>query len=169
GAIAQAPACGGTCPGGQVCGQRTGGGSCECVTSDDTCAVSQAPACGGTCPDEICCDSRQVCDQTSDGNSCACICSTLACPFVTAWGSAARALAVGGGNVFVDEPDRIQKFDSTGTFLLQWGSLGSGDGQFDFPIGIAVDGSGNVFVADTGNFRIQKFDNTGTFLTKWGS
>jgi hypothetical protein len=34
--------------------------------------------------------------------------------------------------------------------------LGSGDGQFTDPEGIAVDGSGNVFVAD-GNLRIEKF------------
>src|SRR6185369_11071841 len=34
---------------------------------------------------------------------------------------------------------------------------------------LVVDGSGNVFVADTYNARIQKFDSIGTFLTKWGS
>ena len=53
-------------------------------------------------------------------------------------------------------------------FVTKWGSLGSGDGQFNGPIGLAVDGSGNVFVADTINNRIQKFDNTGTFVTTWG-
>jgi hypothetical protein len=37
------------------------------------------------------------------------------------------------------------------------------------PGAIAADGSGSIFVADTGNYRIQKFDNMGTFLTKWGS
>ena len=37
------------------------------------------------------------------------------------------------------------------------------------PFDVAVDGGGNVFVADTNNNRIQKFTNTGTFLTKWGS
>ncbi len=52
-------------------------------------------------------------------------------------------------------------------FLTEWGSQGSGDGQFANPTGVAVDGSGNVFVADF-NSRIQKFTNTGTFLTKWG-
>jgi tripartite motif-containing protein 71 len=54
-------------------------------------------------------------------------------------------------------------------FVTNWGSLGSGDGQFNTPIDVAVDGSGNVYVADTGNNRIQKFTNTGTFLAKWGS
>jgi len=32
-----------------------------------------------------------------------------------------------------------------------------------------VDGSGNVYVTDTGNNRIQKFTSAGRFLTKWGS
>src|SRR5437763_1411052 len=43
-----------------------------------------------------------------------------------------------------------------GTFLTTWGSSGTGDGQFDFPFGVATDGSGNVYVADHGNHRIQK-------------
>ena len=33
--------------------------------------------------------------------------------------------------------------------------------------GIAVDSSGNVYVADTWNNRIQKFDSDGNFITKW--
>ena len=45
------------------------------------------------------------------------------------------------------------------------GGKGSGKGQFDSPTAIAIDGSGNVFVADTGNGRIEKFSPTGAFLT----
>ena len=37
------------------------------------------------------------------------------------------------------------------------------------PGGIAVDGAGNIYVADTWNHRIQKFDKDGKFVTKWGS
>jgi len=55
-----------------------------------------------------------------------------------------------------------------GTFLLKWGSSGSGDGQFQSPRGVAVDSSANVYVADT-NHRMQKFDSSGNFLLKWGS
>ena len=51
----------------------------------------------------------------------------------------------------------------------QWGSEGSGDKQFYFPQGIAVDSSGNVYVADTENHRVQKFTSNGEFVTKWGS
>jgi DNA-binding beta-propeller fold protein YncE len=44
------------------------------------------------------------------------------------------------------------------------GGKGIGSGQFDSPTGIAVDGTGNVLVADTNNSRIEKFSATGTFL-----
>jgi len=47
--------------------------------------------------------------------------------------------------------------------------MGTGNGQFNAPEGVAVDGSGNVFVVDSFNNRIQKFTNPGTFLTAWGS
>jgi uncharacterized protein (TIGR03663 family) len=38
-----------------------------------------------------------------------------------------------------------------------WGKSGSGSGDFNRPIGIAVDTQGNVYVSDTMNHRIQKF------------
>jgi DNA-binding beta-propeller fold protein YncE len=49
------------------------------------------------------------------------------------------------------------------------GGKGIGSGQFDSPAGIAVDGSGNVLVADTNNSRIEKFSATGTFLSILGT
>lgn len=79
------------------------------------------------------------------------------------------------GNIFVADSDngRIQKFDSSGKFLLAWGTrspenvIGPRE-TFNQPWGIAVDAQGNIFVADTWNHRIQKFDSNGKFLTTWG-
>ena len=69
-----------------------------------------------------------------------------------------------------------RKFSPDGIFMTNWGFEGaepwnppSEDGQFYYPRGVAVDRSGNVYVADTGNNRIQKFSPWGWFLTKWGS
>ena len=79
-------------------------------------------------------------------------------------------LQILSGNVYVADNAnyRIQKFDSNGNYITQWGSGGIGDGQFNSPIGVAVDSSGNVYIADTLS-RIEKFDSNGTFLAKWGS
>jgi DNA-binding beta-propeller fold protein YncE len=53
--------------------------------------------------------------------------------------------------------------------VTTWGRLGSGNGQFRFPHGVAVDGQDTVYVADRDNHRIQQFTSSGSFLRKWGS
>ncbi|MFL5731561.1 MAG: DUF2298 domain-containing protein, partial [Chloroflexia bacterium] len=84
------------------------------------------------------------------------------------------------GNFFVADTqnERIEKFDSSGKWLLAFGSTGTGNGQFapigpdaqgTGPGGVAVDSAGNVYVADTWNHRVQKFDSSGKFLAQWGS
>ena len=51
----------------------------------------------------------------------------------------------------------LQKFRSDGSLVAQWGSYGSGNGQFAPPYGLAVDPTGNVYVCDYGGSRIVKF------------
>ena len=63
----------------------------------------------------------------------------------------------------------IQKFNSNGTFITKWGSLGTGPSKFLEPESMAVDAKGNIFVADYGNQYIQKFDSNGKFITVWGT
>ena len=63
---------------------------------------------------------------------------------------------------------RVQKFDSNGNFLLEWGSIGTGSGHFGHPSGIAISGE-SVFVVDNRNHNVQKFDSNGNFLLEWGS
>jgi hypothetical protein len=46
---------------------------------------------------------------------------------------------------------------------------GEGAGKVAFPAGLAVDQeSGDLFVADDGNFRLDRFDSEGGFLLAWG-
>ncbi len=54
-------------------------------------------------------------------------------------------------------------------FSLKWGTSGTGNGQFQSLVGLAVDTAGNVYVTDDSLHRVQKFSSTGTYLTKWGS
>ena len=74
------------------------------------------------------------------------------------------------GNIYVSdtENNRIQKLDSSGNYVTSWGTLGSGNGNFKSPAGIAVSGN-YVYVADMGNYRIQKFDLNGSYVSSLGS
>jgi sugar lactone lactonase YvrE len=91
---------------------------------------------------------------------------------VTQWSATANGIAVdASGKVYTTEGNAVVVYSTTtGTDYAPsntWGATGSGDGQFDMPQGIAVDSSGNVFVADSANNRIQKFDSSGAFTTSW--
>jgi sugar lactone lactonase YvrE len=58
---------------------------------------------------------------------------------------------------------------TAGSYKLigKWGKLGQGNGQFGGnAFGLATDGSGRVYVADTDNRRIQIFSATGAFQGK---
>src|SRR2546426_7256 len=109
--------------------------------------------------------------------------------FLTQWGS------FGAGNGQLDDPNgiatdpagnvyvvdngnnRAEKFSGAGaplaaapsSFLLTWGSSGTGSGQFNGAYGVTADPNGNVYVADAYNNRVQKFTSTGSYLTQWGS
>ena len=70
---------------------------------------------------------------------------------------------------------RVQKFAPPGsptnphTYTTQWGTFGTGNGQFYAVSAITVDGSGNILVADGNLNRIQKFTNTGTYTSQFGT
>jgi len=59
------------------------------------------------------------------------------------------------------------------TYKRKWGSKGTGDGQFYYPVVFAHDGihvsGGEVFVTDASNHRVQVFKLDGTYKRKWGS
>ena len=62
---------------------------------------------------------------------------------------------------------RIVKYDADGSYVMEWGELGSGPGQFDLVHGLAVDQARRVYVADRRNNRIQIFTEDGDFIEEW--
>ena len=122
-------------------------------------------------------DRGNICIQKFDSNG----------NFITKWGSygtgdgefnGPTGIAIdSSGYVYVTdlilkEGDNkcILKFGNNGNFITKWGSYGTGDGEFNYPTGIAVDSSDYVYVVDSGDNKcIQKFDSNGNFITKWGS
>eukprot|EP00731_Ephydatia_muelleri_P034581 Em0066g19a len=52
-------------------------------------------------------------------------------------------------------------------FIANYGSRGSGEGQFTYPNGISIKGD-VLYVADSGNHRVQKLTSSGKFLHKFG-
>jgi len=106
--------------------------------------------------------------------------------FLTKWGSrgsgdgqfghgmygAGWGIAISPANVVyvVDYANhRVQSFDTTGTYLSQFGSAGSGNGQFATACQVSLDASNNIYVSDVVNCRVQKFDSAGNYLSQWGS
>ena len=110
-----------------------------------------------------------------------------------------RGVAVdpGLGHVYVagGANARIDEFDHEGNFVKAWGwgvadgttsalqtctvtcfqgLPGSGAGQFNFPLSVAIDSSApglppeGIYVADFQSYRVQKFDSEGHFLLMFG-
>ena len=109
-----------------------------------------------------------------------------AAQFIHPWGIAINQST---GNVYVTDwgNNRVEEFSSSGTFIkaMGWGVkdngnseyqictagckagiAGSGKGQFNGPYGIAVDSSGDIWVADTGNNRVEEFNEKGELNEK---
>ena len=86
----------------------------------------------------------------------------------------------GAGNLFIADTgnDRIRKVDAAGVITTVAGTgvrgySGAGgpavDAQLWSPSSVAVDGTGNLYIADTGNYRIRKVDVAGVITTVAGT
>lgn len=60
--------------------------------------------------------------------------------------------------------NRVVVFDYYGEYLYEFGKGGSGEGEFNMPLGLSLDREGNVYVADSGNHRIVVLTSKGDFL-----
>ena len=84
------------------------------------------------------------------------------------------------GNVYIADPElnTVRRVDTTGTITTVAGTGERGNGgdggpaveaQLNGPIGVTVDGAGNLYIGDLGNDRICRVDTTGTITTVAGT
>jgi DNA-binding beta-propeller fold protein YncE len=82
------------------------------------------------------------------------------------------------GDLYVADTgnSRVEEFDSSGTYVRQFGAPGFGPGQFapssniGGPFDVAIDTSnGDVYASDTLDCRVEIFNSTGLFLREFGS
>jgi prepilin-type N-terminal cleavage/methylation domain-containing protein len=98
---------------------------------------------------------------------------------ISPWGVAFDAT----GNIWVTDGynNRVQQFTSGGSWMQTIPSSGCGNaspagctasatnGQFNSPTGIAIDSTGNIWVADKSNNRIEEFSSSGTYINSIGA
>lgn len=84
-----------------------------------------------------------------------------------------RHIAYQGGHLWVGQSAafRVKKFTATGAFVHQFGSFGSGNGQFQAISGIAAsNGFDSLYVSDSVLGRVQTFlRTTGAYNFQWGT
>jgi hypothetical protein len=87
------------------------------------------------------------------------------------------------GNIYVSDQDDnyVRKIDTSGNITAFAGAPSSGSGGFSGdggqataatlsqPIGLAIDGAGNVYIADYGNARIRRVASNGVITTFAGN
>jgi surface protein len=74
------------------------------------------------------------------------------------------------GNIYVADTDnhRIQKFDSSGTYLSKFGSFGGSNTKFYYPQDITINSTGQILVVDYYNGAIKRFTSAGAYVSKFG-
>jgi DNA-binding beta-propeller fold protein YncE len=63
--------------------------------------------------------------------------------------------------------DRLVRLKTDGTFVAQYGRMGTAPGEFMGPHALAFDSQGRLFVADRSNNRVQVFDRDMQFVDEW--
>jgi cysteine-rich repeat protein len=102
------------------------------------------------------------------GDSGAAISAQLSLPSGVAVDGAGHLFIADTGNQRIRKVDAITGVISTlaGTGVAGFNTDGPAAGaQLNYPAGVAVDGLGNLYVADTVNNRVRRIDTTGTITT----
>jgi tripartite motif-containing protein 71 len=100
------------------------------------------------------------------------------------WGASGEAFRrpagvaiASNGELFVvdEENDDVTEWSPPGaggshlSAASQFGSKGSGSGQFNVPYGTAISGAGDLLATDVYNSRVEVFSPNGTFMAAYGS
>ncbi|MCS5650966.1 MAG: NHL repeat-containing protein [Dehalococcoidia bacterium] len=64
--------------------------------------------------------------------------------------------------------NKVTKYDREGNPITEWGTKGSGDGQFNQPSGLLIQDQ-LIYLVDSRNNRIQMYSLEGEFQGQWGS
>ncbi len=105
--------------------------------------------------------------------------------YLTAWSTWSETHGISSPmGLTISASGKLYIADEEGAMITEWlppeaggahlnygstfGSKGSGNGQFAYPVMSAIDGHGNIWVTDYGNHRIEEFSSTGTFIAAYG-
>lgn len=74
------------------------------------------------------------------------------------------------GNIWVADEgnNRVQEYSESGTYLKKFGTLGSGNEQFNEPRALTIS-EGSLYVVDRGNDRVEQFSTSGSYIGQFGS
>ncbi|MBN1808221.1 MAG: ATP-binding cassette domain-containing protein [Planctomycetes bacterium] len=87
-------------------------------------------------------------------------------------GKAEGVCVLKNGNIAVADThySRVIVFDAGGTELFRFGGFGRDDGRFVYPVAVAEDDEGFIYVCEYGgNDRVQKFTPDGKFAGRYGA
>ncbi len=107
-------------------------------------------------------ETRAAAPPVKSGGGCGSALFSLLLAIVTLGG-------IGLGVIASINPNFFDQFSPLGyaRLAMTFGGEGTGAGLFQDARHVAVDGKGNVYVADFYTLRIQKFDATGKYVSGW--
>jgi RHS repeat-associated protein len=81
-----------------------------------------------------------------------------------------QGVAFSGSNLYVADygNNRIEELNEKGEYVTTFGVKGTGKGEFEGPVEIAVNASGNLYVTDLGNGRVQVLSASGSYIDQFG-